>query len=421
MVDALLKYEPYMREFTGVPQAGRASDAVAAALDDPSLANITNTGAQTGMAVLRPGMALGALGLGLGAAAARDSGGSPVATAEAQGLTRTQKREMEMERQRVERQGAMDQKAAETASRLKREEADASAKRDLETKAKSNERAEYDRAVSRSEEAYKREMDRDWRFDESNVGKVWRATGGLGPALAGFGLGKLSRAASGPGEGTLGKVLKDYAAPIAAGGVGGAISANLPLVGEALYAPSYNPKRAAYEARAEELPPSHPRRNEYLEYAKGLPEKNPVRKNASDEFYDPEKLKERMLIGGVEGASGGLAASDLINALARLAKGSGERSAAIAGRQGPTQPGGPVIDAAPNATAGARAEPSLANILSEQKALPPPAGSSASLPPQLDSPANRNFAGPQHHANYQPRTKDGTRFKKGKPQYPDEP
>jgi hypothetical protein len=347
-------------------QGEKGPRALADFLAGPSIPNATNLGVELGTTAMRPAAVLGSVGAGYGAAALKDLGAFDMEAQAQQKLNRKQRQELEIERQREER-----------ASRLRREEADAEAKRKLETSQKTAGQEEYNRAVERSEAAYKREMDRDWRFDESNVGQVWRGTGGLGPALVGFGLGKLSRAATGPGETTLGKVVKDYVAPTTAGAVGGGISANLPLVGEALYAPAYNPKKAAYEARAEELPSNHPRRNEYIEYAKSLPEKNPVRTNASDEFYDTAKLKERMGIGALEGASGGLAASDLINALARLGRGAGERLGVIASRQQSTPPGGTVIDAVPLARVEAAAEPSMAKMLSEMRGLPPPAAAAS--------------------------------------------
>jgi hypothetical protein len=344
-IDTLLRVEPITREFTGIPQVGRASDAVRDAMIDPSVPTVTNAGVQTAMAVGRPMAALKTLAGGYGAAAVSDIGGSPVTEAEAQTpLTRTQRREMEMERQRSERQAEIDRRASETSARLGRESADAATKREIEAEAQRKDRAEYDRAVATAEAAAAKEMARDRRFSDTAVGQVYDKTGGLAPAIAGFAGAKLSRLATGPGETLPGQVFKDYALPLTTGTISGGITANLPLAYNALATEPDNPKRRMYEALAENLPAAHPRRQEAvdrLQDFKSLPEANPIRSAASAEFYDPQKMQERLIMGGVEGFGGGLFGTDLVRAIGRGATALGNRWRGPAG----AQPTGVSIDA----------------------------------------------------------------------------
>ena len=71
-----------------------------------------------------------------------------------------------------------------------------------------------------------------------------------------------------------------YVVPTAAGAVAGAFAPNAPSYYNSTHTPPDNPKKRAYEARAEALPPEHPRRQEFFDYAKSLPEANPVREAA---------------------------------------------------------------------------------------------------------------------------------------------
>jgi hypothetical protein len=206
---------------------------------------------------------------------------------------------------------------------------------------------EYNRAVETADAAFNKEMARDRRFSDTIVGKGYDAMGGLAPAAAGFLGAKLSRAATGPGQTTLGHIMKDYVAPLSSGTVSGAISANLPLAYNALGTEPDNPKKRAYEARAEALPSDHPRRQEFADYAATLPDANPVREAARREFYDPEMLKERLAIGGLEGFGGGLFGTDLFRALARLYKGSSGPGGPGGGTGGPAAPNMPPVEGGP--------------------------------------------------------------------------
>lgn len=385
MIDALLKAEPYTREFTGVPQIQRAGSSVGDLMIDPSIPNATNAAVQTAMAVAKPMAALKMLGAGYASAAAKDFGGSPVSEAEAQTpLTKQQRREMEMERQRAERQADIDRRAAETRAKLDKETEDARMKRDLGADVARKERAEYDRAVANAEQLAAKEIGRDRRFSDTAVGQVYDKTGGLAPALMGLAGAKLSRLATGPGETIGGQIVKDYALPLTTSTITGGITANLPLAYNALATEPDNPKRRMYEALAENLPASHPRRQEAvnrLQDTKALPEANPIRTAASTEFYDPEKLKERLTLGGMEGFGGGLLGTDLIRALARGGKALGGRLAETARGPSTNTLAGTVIDEAPLSSGPGGASTALTKALAEDvDQLPALAASSNQRP-----------------------------------------
>ena len=323
--------------------------------ENERLANPGVTGAGTVMGAIgmQPRLALSALG-GAYAAAGADQLGliDGVNSAEAQArLTRGQQRAMEMEKQRAERDAAIQQRAA-----------DAQAKRDLETEAKRKDREEYDRTVATAEGLAAKEMARDRRFSDTPVGRVYDATGGLGPAAAAFIGAKLSRMATGPGANLTGQIVKDYALPLTTGTVTGAITANLPLAYNALATEPDNPKRRMYEALAENLPAGHPKRQEAiarLQDTKALPETNPVRTAASSEFYDPQKMQERLIMGGMEGFGGGLFGTDLVRAIGRGAKGAANRLWGAEGAQTTAVPAGVVVAGTPPAR-GAVATPAAA-------------------------------------------------------------
>lgn len=76
-------------------------------------------------------------------------------------------------------------------------------------------------------------------------------------------------------------------------------------------------------------------------------------------------------------------------------------------------------------TSGGASGSALVKTLAEpQGQLPPPGGASNQelVKSLMDSASNRNFAGPIHPSNYQPRGQPGNKgqFKKGKPEYPEE-
>lgn len=292
-------------------QPVRAGEAVAEAYQDPSLANVTNAGFQSGMAVLRPAAALGMLGAGYAEATRRDLGVGAAGPAEAQqkkktaqptrtyeGLNADQSRRLDELRGKIE---------ARSASRAEREEfAGLNAiVTDLQRQRNTAGQGEYNQAVDRAEQAFKIEKARDTRFADSEVGKMMGVTGGLNPILAGIGVGGLSRLATGGKN-----ALYNYALPAAEGFGAGATAGNVPLIGDMLYAPAANPEKAAWRAKAHELPPTHPRKAEFTDYADKLPDENQVRKEASDEFYG--NFLERTGAAGLEGMLGGLVGSNAV-------------------------------------------------------------------------------------------------------------
>lgn len=321
-------------------QPVHAGEAVAEAINDPSIPNMTNAGVQTGAALFQPAKALAALGIGYGAAALKDGNFSLVGSAEAKqkqpqipDLPGLDPAQMAAYRQAQQdgRSGAMKRfeeisaeyqkgqgRAAEAAA-IEKAKAEAEAmklKSQGEAEAEAMKRSEYERMVQKAEGARDKELAKDRRFSDTEMGKVWDKTGGWGPLLVGAGFGSASRLATGGGS-----TLKDYGLPALLGGIAGAASNNVPLAYNSFYTEPDNPEKKAYEAYARELPPDHPRKQEWADYAGNLPLENPVRKAAADELYNPGKAAERMLFGAVEGIGGGLGGADLMRIPGRVAEG----------------------------------------------------------------------------------------------------
>jgi hypothetical protein len=278
---------------------------------------------------------------------------------------------------------------------------------------------EYNRAVAESEAAFNEGMARNKSFDKTDIGKMYEKTGGYAPFIAGTVGGALTRLGAGPGS-----AMTKYVAPGVMGGAAGFIAPNAPNYYNSTNTPADNPKKRAYEARGEALPPGHPRKQEFLDYAKTLPEENPVHEGALRDYTLANILK-RGSMGAAEGVIGGLGAADTINFLGRSGSGIGNAVSAVGGgvksllgrflrdREDPQAIGGSLAAAAsgtlpeaaissPRPTSGAMSsDPSLpspatgrsemARMLrdspSPQRRLPAPEGSSnlpswASEPPE---------------------------------------
>lgn len=304
-------------------QPVRAGEAVGTAAFDPTLANVTDAGVQSALALFKPMHALKALGAGYGIAGAKDLGLSPFGEAKAadDGLTADQRKRLTTLQTKSGKQGLTkaereeqnsylgiqrDYLGAQAAAKARSEEKEKGLKAEAEAAEKSSKRAEWDRAISHAEKARAEELARVRRFSDTATGKIWDKTGGLAPAIAGVGLGGLTRAAGGGGS-----AVKDYVVPMASGALAGGLLSNLPLAYDSFSTEAENPERRAYEAYARELPPGHERKQEWQDYARGLPEANPVRTIASKELYDPLKAAERIIFGALEGAGGGLAGAEM--------------------------------------------------------------------------------------------------------------
>lgn len=307
-------------ELSWVPQIARTGMAIGDAVQDPSLANVTNAGMNAAITAFRPLTAAAILGGGYGIAGARDAGLLDMsANAQApkgpqapqiEGLTPQQSQELldlQRKAQNVGWTSGDDRRMG-----LKRIDelrgianANANAENTARVQAEASKKAaaqqEYDRMVKTAETARDAELARDRRFSDTEMGKVWDKTGGAAPLFAGAATGALTRALMSKGGAG---AMKEYVAPGAIGAFEGAALSNLPLIYNSNYTEPDNPQKRAFEAYARELPPSHPRKGEYADYAKGLPEQNPVRKVASDDLYDPWKAAERMGFGALEGGIG---------------------------------------------------------------------------------------------------------------------
>jgi hypothetical protein len=304
VANALLNYGPVPAQ-AAVEQFDRAGTAVADAYNDPSLANVTNAGAQSALAVGRPVAGAAILGAGMLEGARRDF--APDIFSPANALTRKQTREQEMRDREAARQREAEANRIRLESEARRAEADAAAVREAEAERKRKEQEEYNRAIGFAETARDSELERRHSFEDTNVGKIYRETGGAAPFLLAAGLGGFARAGLG------GNALGKYVVPAAEGALTGTIGTGLPLVYDAYMTPAQNPEKAAYQAYARELPPSHPRKQEFTDYARSLPEENPVRPLAREELRSPS----RMAISALEGAGSGVSGATVVNAFAR--------------------------------------------------------------------------------------------------------
>lgn len=348
----LLTYGPMPAKIATevVKQPYYAGEAVGEAAYDPTLANVTNAGVQTALAVGQPLRALGVLGAGYGIAGARDAGANLFDEAEAgprkkpaeikvselPGLTPEQQAEYADAVQRITRgqfasgaerrtlEGTRD-RLANISAAFQTTEMGNEAK--LKAEAAAKDREEYDRAVDKAETVRDDILKRDKRFADTDVAKIYDKTGGLTPALFGLGAGAVYRAATGPAETLAGR----YLGPAISGSLAGFTAANAPLAFDAYTTPAANPEREAYQAYARELPPAHPRKKEFADYAQSLPEANPTRAAASAELYDPLRAGERALFGVLEGGGGAAIGAEVVQAMGRPVRAIGREARELLG------------------------------------------------------------------------------------------
>lgn len=338
-----------------VSQAETAGQSVYDATQDPSLANVTNAGVQSGLAVApffpAAGMAVaaGTGGVGLLEGARRDFAPDIMGAASANGADAdpldpgSRKRLTDLQKK---------QSTGKTLSRAEREEqnsylgaiqsaatAKATAEAEARKTASQSERAEYDRRVLAAEAARNDALQRDYRFGDSEVGQVMKKVGPAAPLVAGAGAGALAGLASraaGP--------ISKYAGP----GLGAFLGfdlAHAPVAGDAFFAPASNPQKEAYDAYARELPDTHPEKEKWISYAEGLPSQNPVRDEASKEFFDPLKFVERSAVGLAMGATGGKLGDIATRVPSGVAEGLAATPGRLASAYRTSQLGGELTDA----------------------------------------------------------------------------
>jgi hypothetical protein len=284
-------------------QFDRASDAVAGAMADPSLSNLTNAGVQSGMAIGSPTLALGSAALGYGDALRKDLGIGVSSPAEAQAANSPEamlKAVMDKLSRGQFRNGA-ERRALEKDADLQRDliRQSQSGSIQLDADKKRGEQAEYDRRVQLAEVLRDKERGRDRRFSETEVGKFYDKTGGWSPAIAALGAGALYRAGSGPATSFAGRELAPYVA-----GFGAAYTAaNAPFIYNAYMTEPDNPERRAQEVYSRELPEGHPRKAEAAAAAERMPLENPVAVAARKEL-EPRPLATRGAVAAIEGLGG---------------------------------------------------------------------------------------------------------------------
>jgi hypothetical protein len=324
---AIMDYGPVPAQIATdiAQQPVRAGTAVAEAVEDPSLANVTNAGVQTAMAVAQPAKAVGIAAGGLGTAALNQMGvgfsNGAVASDEqrSDGLTPDQAEEYRKSQDIIARfrfkSGAERRYHEGVLARYNKILEDFATSNNqtraaAQTAQQASEQAEYDRAVAKAESVRAQAEARDVRFGDTEVGKVYNEIGGVLPFLAAYGGGALSRLGTG-GGGTM----KDYVLP-GVMGTGASFSAmNAPLFAD-MTAPSFNPQKEAIQGYARELPPTHPRKQEFAEHGASLPDRNPVQEQAYEQFYDG--LGKRLGVAGIEGLTFGKAGAATVNALPRM-------------------------------------------------------------------------------------------------------
>ena len=322
-------------------QPWRAGTAVSDAITDPTLANITDAGIQTGMAIPTPagiGLSLASALGGFGIAAARDigltdfvtkaqaagksKGGAPAAKAavaedEIPGLNGATAEENQQYKyfMRLANQPKNPDISADTRrgwiESAKAIQAAVLARGGDRSK---SDQAEYDRAVKNAEAARDKELSRVRRFEDSEIGKLASKSGAITPLAMGAGFGAIQRLAAGPASTFMGK----YVAPGLEGWAGAFAGNNLKVASDAFFTDADNPEKAAYQAYARELPPTHPRKREFTDYAGKLQRKNPVREQAGKEFFD--EFFPRLGASALEGIPTGVTGANLPEIMSRLSR-----------------------------------------------------------------------------------------------------
>lgn len=331
-VNAILDYgsmpaRAYVDQFNG------ATDAVADAMADPSLANMTNAGVRTGAAVGSPLLAAGSAVGGFGLAALDQFAPSFVESASAKSkagkkpdlkpaifedsapvdqtaekfkddpelsllYSQIQSEQRDATRDYPGRNG--DQSRAQAAERLRvlqSQLSQALAKRQFDKT--SAEKSIYDGQVANAVAARDKARDRDHRFQDTPVGKVYDKLGGYAPLAAAVIPGSLFGLAKGPAK-TWGD-----ASSRALTGIGfGMGASNVPSAYDMTYAPAVNPEKEAMRDYAYNLPDGHPDKAKAAALAETLPERNPVQAQGERMFSDPNDVAMRNIFGAFEGFGG---------------------------------------------------------------------------------------------------------------------
>lgn len=362
--NAMLEYGPIPAQIaTGMAmQPVRAGEAIAEAINDPSIPTATNAAFQTAATFARPAAAIGSLAAGYGAALAKDVGlldgvspahaapkGSQVAMniPDLPGLTPEDNAAYRQTMDQLKRgafssgaeRRALEAQAGIFLGKAAKSGTDAAEVERMKSEAA---QAEYDRSVRFAEAARDKELSRVRRFSGTEFGKVYDKTGGAGAAAAAIAAGALMRAASGPGAGAAETFAKNYMLP-AIEGTGAAFTANsIPTIYDARLTDSDNPEKAAYLAYARELPPGHPRKAEMQKYADSLPDANPVRTTATKDYYDG--MASTIGMSALEGIPGGITGANaprLFGRMFRRKLGATKGGPASPPSSPATPPGGP--------------------------------------------------------------------------------
>lgn len=322
-------------------QIGAAGKGIADAMTDPSLANVTNAGVNTGLALMSPELTVGSAAAGYGLAGLRDLYHAFVPNAEARKLgkpnpvpepvaqvapeTDDLASKVAGDPQLEVLYGAYKQAQAKATAQVPgvdRASSDAIRQRAsdqataimgqissaLAAKAEAGralEKQNYDQQVQEAIAARDLARSRDVRFTDTDVGKVYNRVG-VGPLLAGAVPGLINGLAKGPATTGMGHLWRGLEG--AGFGIGAAFA---PDVFNMTQAPAANPEKEALKAYAFNLPDGHPDKAKAEAYAATLPDLNPVQTAAKENLRDPWLLAERIGGGAAEGVGGALAAQYL--------------------------------------------------------------------------------------------------------------
>jgi hypothetical protein len=166
----------------------------------------------------------------------------------------------------------------------------------------------FDQKVANANAAREQAMAQDDKFSDTFAGKVYKKTG-IGPFIAAAIPSSIISLAKGPA--------RDLPTAITRGLVStgaGAVAANAPPAYDMMFAPAANPEKDAMRRYAFELPDGHPDKVPAAKYAEGLPDRNPTQSIAESELT-PANIGKKAILGGVEGFLGGEVGDNLFPAL----------------------------------------------------------------------------------------------------------
>lgn len=314
-----------------VDEFGRATDAVAGAMEDPSLPNVSEAAIRTLITAGRPIEAAGATAGAYGLAALGDAVGAKASAADPKSIEerlrvmpqdqlRALQKELgvspdgrlgpatinaAVEKERAAEASRSDQKEIEMVRA--RAEAEAKARAGAETEQK----GEVGRRVDEAKHALMQELaaSREPARDETLVGRLYQQLGVLTPMAAGIGGGVAARIAK-PALKTGNKLVDDYINPALAGSEAGGSVALAPTFATAYRSDPTNPEYAAWQRYMTRLPAEAEQEIAKVSDRLGSIDRiDPAVTQARDDLKNPVVRGLAMLQGGLGGLVGNVGAA----------------------------------------------------------------------------------------------------------------